>query len=203
MDRLLFDRGRHVEEGARRWRYAGDDLCRIAMGGELAGRLGTVRGRAARHHAGFVERWRAGSAGSGRGRDALRAPSGRGRSSRHLYRCKQRHEPGPLGQRPDRHANDRFPDRTVLVQGGSDGRYLSTGHLVYAVGTTLMALPFDLENRRSTGGAVPVVEGVMRSSGGLTGAAQVAVASNGTLAFVPASAQSSRVRVAVIDRNGK
>jgi serine/threonine-protein kinase len=94
-------------------------------------------------------------------------------------------------------------DRTVLVQGGSDGRYLSTGHLVYAVGTTLMALTFDLENRRPTGAAVPVVEGVMRSQGGLTGAAQFAVASNGTLAFVSGSAQSSPVRVAVIDRNGK
>jgi eukaryotic-like serine/threonine-protein kinase len=95
------------------------------------------------------------------------------------------------------------PDRTVLVQGGSDGRYLSTGHLVYAVGATLMALPFDLEHRRPTGGAVPVVEGVMRSSGLLTAAAQFAVASNGTLAFVPASPQSSPVRVAVIDRTGK
>src|SRR5262245_31419452 len=114
------------------------------------------------------------------------------------------------GTGPDRWENARIvmqtigsPDRTVLVQGGSDGRYLSTGHLVYAVGATLMALPFDLENRRPTGAAVPVVEGVLRPSGGLTGAAQFSVASNGTLAFDPASAQSSPVRVAVIDRNGK
>jgi Tol biopolymer transport system component len=50
---------------------------------------------------------------------------------------------------------------------------------------------------------VPAVEGVRRSDGLLTAAAQFAVASNGTLAFVPASTQSSPVRVAVIDRNGK
>ena len=34
-------------------------------------------------------------------------------------------------------------EQTVLVTGGSDGRYVSTGHLVYVRLGTLMAVPFD------------------------------------------------------------
>src|SRR5262249_60482082 len=37
----------------------------------------------------------------------------------------------------------RGSEATVLVTGGSDGRYLPTGHIVYAVGGTLFAVPFD------------------------------------------------------------
>ena len=35
-------------------------------------------------------------------------------------------------------------ERTVVVEGGSDARYLPTGHLVYALGDTLLAVPFDV-----------------------------------------------------------
>ena len=34
--------------------------------------------------------------------------------------------------------------RHVVIQGGTDARYLPTGHLVYARGGSLLALPFDL-----------------------------------------------------------
>ena len=34
--------------------------------------------------------------------------------------------------------------RKTLIEVGSDGRYLPTGHLVYAVGGVLYAVPFDL-----------------------------------------------------------
>ena len=32
-------------------------------------------------------------------------------------------------------------------EGGSDARYLPTGHIVYAQGNTLLAFPFDLDTR--------------------------------------------------------
>ena len=51
--------------------------------------------------------------------------------------------------------------REVLLA-GEDGRYVPTGHLVYAVDTTLFAVPFDAAGRQVTGGPVPVVEGVRR-----------------------------------------
>ena len=56
-------------------------------------------------------------------------------------------------------------ERKTLVSGGSDGRYLPTGHLVYALGGVLFAVPFDLRRLAVTGGPVPIVEGVQRSSG--------------------------------------
>ena len=55
-------------------------------------------------------------------------------------------------------------ERKTLVSGGSDGRYLPTGHLVYALGGVLFAVPFDLRQLAVTGGPVPIVEGVRRST---------------------------------------
>lgn len=46
-------------------------------------------------------------------------------------------------------------DMALGILTGEDGRYVPTGHLVYAIDTTLMALPFDPAARRITGGPVP------------------------------------------------
>ena len=55
----------------------------------------------------------------------------------------------------------RSGQQKVLVT-GEDGRYVSTGHLVYAVDTTLFAVPFDASAGRVTGGQVPLVERLRR-----------------------------------------
>src|SRR5262249_31121413 len=54
--------------------------------------------------------------------------------------------------------------RTVAVDGGSAGRYVSSGHLLYAVGETLLAVPFDAKAQRATGSPVRVLERVGRPS---------------------------------------
>ena len=54
--------------------------------------------------------------------------------------------------------------RKPLIEGGSDARYVPTGHIVYVSGGTLFAVPFDLPKLEVTGGAVPVVEGVRREN---------------------------------------
>ena len=51
-------------------------------------------------------------------------------------------------------------DETTVIEGGSDAQYISTGHLVYAVGGNLFAVPFDLRGMRVTGAPAPVVQGV-------------------------------------------
>ena len=56
-------------------------------------------------------------------------------------------------------------ERHVIIDGGSDARYLSTGHLVYAQGGLLFATPFDPGRLSTSGGRVPIVEGVRRSDG--------------------------------------
>ena len=42
-----------------------------------------------------------------------------------------------------------------VLLAGEDGRYVPTGHLVYALDTTLFAVPFDAANARVTGGVCP------------------------------------------------
>jgi eukaryotic-like serine/threonine-protein kinase len=95
-------------------------------------------------------------------------------------------------------------ERHVIIDGGSDARYLSSGHLVYAQGGVLFATPFD-PGRLSTGGApVPIVEGVRRSEGGQTGVAHFSVANTGSLVYVPGSVLGSTASgdLALIDRTG-
>jgi hypothetical protein len=43
---------------------------------------------------------------------------------------------------------------------GDTALYLPTGHLIYAVDSSLFAVPFDPAKLEIKGGAVPVVEGV-------------------------------------------
>jgi len=95
-------------------------------------------------------------------------------------------------------------ERKMLVSGGSDGRYLPTGHLVYALGGVLFAVPFDLRHLNVTSGPAPIVEGVSRSNTGNAGVAHFSVSSTGSLVFVPgpASTSSAQFDVALIDRNG-
>lgn len=72
--------------------------------------------------------------------------------------------------------------RTVLVERGADARYLQTGHLRYTVSGSVFAAPFDAAAVRITGAAVPVIEGVARSS--ISGSTQYAVSADGSLAYV-------------------
>jgi serine/threonine-protein kinase len=95
-------------------------------------------------------------------------------------------------------------ERKTLISGGSDGRYVPTGHLVYALGGVLFAVPFDLQSLAVTGGPVPIVEGIRRASTGLTGAAQFSVSRTGSLVFIPGpvSTSTNQSDLALIDRNG-
>jgi serine/threonine-protein kinase len=52
-------------------------------------------------------------------------------------------------------------ERKVLIEGGRDARYVPTGHLVYVLDGTLLAVPFDLDKLEVTGGPIPMAEGVM------------------------------------------
>lgn len=92
--------------------------------------------------------------------------------------------------------------RTTVVEGGSDARYLPSGHLLYMVEGTLMGVPPDLRRLSVAGAAVPVVEGVRRSSPAVGGAAQYAVSRNGVLVYAPGSPRSGQDDVYIFDRKG-
>jgi serine/threonine-protein kinase len=57
------------------------------------------------------------------------------------------------------------PERRALIQGGSSARYSPTGHLVFARGGTILAVPFDLEQMQVKGTPVPVIEDVRTRPG--------------------------------------
>jgi eukaryotic-like serine/threonine-protein kinase len=89
--------------------------------------------------------------------------------------------------------------RRVLVQGGSDGRLVSSGHLLWVRDNTLFAQPASASGQL-LGGPVPVVEGVESTT--ITGAGKFAVADNGTIAFLPGDGDVASDLV-WIDREGR
>jgi hypothetical protein len=72
--------------------------------------------------------------------------------------------------------------RKTLIPGGSDARYLPTGHLIYALNGVLFAVAFDLQRLETTGGPVGILEGVSR---GIAGTAHFAFSGSGSLIYVP------------------
>src|SRR5262249_3821997 len=93
----------------------------------------------------------------------------------------------------------------VLIRGGSDGRYVPTGHIVYAVGSTIWAVRFDAGKLQVLGDPVQIVEGVLRASreAGGGGDAQFGFSNNGSMVYIAGMEVNPRDRVlALVDRNG-
>ena len=90
--------------------------------------------------------------------------------------------------------------RKLLIEGGSDARYVSTGHIVYASGGTLFARPFDLSRLAVTGRAVAVVEGVRREFG--SPGMSFVFSQSGSLVYVPGPVGSGQQDLVFFDRAG-
>jgi Tol biopolymer transport system component/predicted Ser/Thr protein kinase len=92
-------------------------------------------------------------------------------------------------------------ERRNLLQGVTQPRYASTGHLIYAQGGTLMAVPFDPERLSATGAAVPVLEGILQSS--FSGATQYSFSLTGSLAYISGGILSAaQSRLVWVGRDG-
>jgi serine/threonine-protein kinase len=72
-------------------------------------------------------------------------------------------------------------ERIPLVPGGSNPHYAPTGHLIYAVDGTLLAVPFDLDRLAVTGDPVSVLEGVVTQASGV---AQFSLSNDGALVYL-------------------
>ncbi len=94
-------------------------------------------------------------------------------------------------------------ERTVLINGGSDARYVPTGHIVYALGANLLAVPFDESSLAVSGGPVPIIEGLGRSSSVNTAAMFFSVSPSGSLVYFAGTVgDAAAVNLARVDRNG-
>ena len=90
--------------------------------------------------------------------------------------------------------------RRTLVQSGTNPHYLPSGHIVYSVAGTVMAVPFDLATGTVTGTGVPVLDGVAQTP---LGAAQLSASPTGALAYVPGGVRSPMRALVWLDRRGQ
>jgi len=97
-------------------------------------------------------------------------------------------------------------EHRTLILGGYNARYAPTGHIVFARGGALWAVPFDLQQLEITGTEAPMVEGVQMNSA--TGDVPYGFSDNGLLVYVRgsdtvASPADPTRRFVWLDRNGR
>ena len=101
--------------------------------------------------------------------------------------------------------------RTTIVSGGTDARYVPPGLLVYGRSDTvfgsgtLFGVAFDA-SRMTAGAAAPLIDGVRTSNSRVTGALQFDVSASGTLVYVPGSRvgpEFGKQQLVRADRSGK
>jgi Tol biopolymer transport system component len=97
----------------------------------------------------------------------------------------------------------------LLIEGGADARYVSSGHLVYARDGVLLAVAFDLKRLEVIGGPVGVIADVMqvayhRGEQSDTGSMQLSVSASGTLVYLAGGVHPNTEYVVVqVDRTGR
>jgi serine/threonine-protein kinase len=89
----------------------------------------------------------------------------------------------------------------TLVPGGTFGRYLPSGHLVYVNRGTLFGVPFDLDSLEVRGAATAILNDLAYSD--ISGGARFEVSQTGTLVYESGGAQSRSVSVQWLESGGK
>jgi serine/threonine protein kinase/Tol biopolymer transport system component len=91
--------------------------------------------------------------------------------------------------------------RKTLVRGGTFGRYLPSGHLVYVNRGTLFAVPFDVDRLEVHGTPAPVLDQIGYNT--VQGSAQLDFSQAGTLIYRSGGAGGGLLTVAWLDGAGK
>ncbi len=92
-------------------------------------------------------------------------------------------------------------ERKIIIRGGSYARYTPTGHLVYARGSYIFAVPFDLKSLEVTGAPKQLFKGGWMNP--FSGEVSLAFSNNGTLIYIPRGIESYTVsQIKWIDRQG-
>jgi len=91
-------------------------------------------------------------------------------------------------------------ERKLVQTGGTNPRYLSTGHLIFVREGTLFAAPFNPDRLEVTGEPAPVLEGVLTNPN--TGVSQYAFSQTGTLVYLSGTQTGVRSSVVWVDEKG-
>src|SRR5204863_10142449 len=86
-------------------------------------------------------------------------------------------------------------------EGGSSAVYSPSGHLVYARGGKLLAVPFDTRRLLVTGPPFQVMDGVFMSSN--TGMAAFAISPSGSLVYATGAEEGGQRVPTWVDRSGR
>lgn len=89
----------------------------------------------------------------------------------------------------------------VVIRAGYCGRYVPSGHVIYAHRNTLFAVPFDLETLATRGVPVPIVDDVADDI--TDRSAHFDFANDGTLVYLSRDAVTSDRTIAWMDRSGR
>jgi len=99
-------------------------------------------------------------------------------------------------------------EQHALIKGGSDPRYVPTGHLVYLQNGVLMAVPFDAQKVQLTGQPVALIDGVMQAVNTInalaeSGMGQFAISASGNLVYAAGGIAPARMATLMqTDRHG-
>jgi eukaryotic-like serine/threonine-protein kinase len=94
-------------------------------------------------------------------------------------------------------------DRKTIIEGGTDARYLPTGHIIYVLDGVLFGIPFDPRHLKATSGPVPVVAGITQTQQFGTGGGQFSVSDTGSLIYAPGPVSSGpQLDIGHFDRGG-
>jgi len=91
-------------------------------------------------------------------------------------------------------------ERRVVHRGGTYGRYVPSGHLVFVNLASLFAVPFDPERMQVTGSPAPVLQNLTVTSS--EGGAQFSFSESGRLAYVTAENSVTEYPIVWVNRKG-
>ena len=91
-------------------------------------------------------------------------------------------------------------DVKILLPGGSNPRYMPTGHIVYGVAGTLRAVGFDIDRFEVPSEPVPVLKGIHTKG---TGATSFSVSQTGSLVYMAGAAGNMERTLVWVDREGR
>jgi len=91
-------------------------------------------------------------------------------------------------------------ERRTVLEGGTDARYVPTGHLVYSRGGSILAVPFDLKRLDVTGPPAPITDDVRIV--GPAGFALFSHSNDGSLVYLGKNPKALERGLVWVDRKG-
>jgi serine/threonine protein kinase/Tol biopolymer transport system component len=89
-----------------------------------------------------------------------------------------------------------------LIEGGSQGRFVASGHIVFVQGDALMAVPFDPSTGSLAGAPIKVADDVL--SDPASGVGHFAISDSGTLIYARGGSRSAAIRkLTWVERDGR